>query len=296
MMKRLSVLIIASSITGAALADAPVFYGQQGSGAVPQDQTVSLPSPELLSKMKPTPMGQAGNHQQAVPDQQFVSAEPQGSQFGQVDKIAALEQQVRSLRGMVEIQGHEIKQLQASQRSLYSDLDQRMQSAVGGSQASQAPMDVSSQTLAANQSQADDGPSTTGKNSKDMAKEQQAYQKAYDLLRTKQYTNAQPALEDYIKQYPQGMYAVNAHYWLGELNLISGNSEQAKMEFNTVIKDYPSSKQVSDSMLKLGYILYDQQNWDLARKELDQVVSQFPNTSSALLAKQRLQLIEQQGH
>jgi len=43
-----------------------------------------------------------------------------------VQQLDALQAEVRQLRNSVEVQGHELEQLKARQRSLYDDLDQRL--------------------------------------------------------------------------------------------------------------------------------------------------------------------------
>ena len=50
--------------------------------------------------------------------------------------------------------------------------------------------------------------------------EGEAYRAAYALVRGQQFDQAVQAFNQFLQNYPDGRYAPNAHYWLGELYLV----------------------------------------------------------------------------
>lgn len=125
--------------------------------------------------------------------------------------------------------------------------------------------------------------------------EQAAYQKAYNLIKNKDYTGATTGMAAFVKQYPNSSYALNAHYWLGEMYLLQNMPAQAAVEFNSVIK-YPQNPKTGDAMLKLGFAYADEQKWTLARKQLMLVQTRYTGTTTGQLASERLKEMKLQGH
>ena len=44
-----------------------------------------------------------------------------------------------------------------------------------------------------------------------------AYDAAYALVQERQFDKAIPAFQQFLQRFPDGLYAANAHYWLGEM-------------------------------------------------------------------------------
>lgn len=222
-------------------------------------------------------------------DQQYVSAQTseQASASGPsyLARLSDLEDEVRQLRGQVEEQNHKLKQMVGLQTKIFQDLDSRVTKLSGGNRAGHD----STKLLEAKAGALEQKPPLTRSVSVDPANEQKSYQTAYDLLRNKQYAQAKLAMKDYVTNYPDGEFAVNAHYWLGELNLLTGDSKTAAKEFNTVIEKYPTSNKVSDAMLKTGLIYLEQDNQKAAKQQFQKIMQSFPNSASAGIAKRRLQ-------
>lgn len=181
-------------------------------------------------------------------------------------QIQQLQQAISDLRGIVEIQGHEIQDLK-------NQLNANAQNA-------NAPSTSSTDTAA---SAAPDAVSSTDDDQKKL------YDLAFQNIATKDYSRALEGMQAYLAKYPQGKFAANAHYWLGELYAISGDNDQAKQEFNTVISQFSTSNKVAESMLKLGLMSEDAGNTADAQQWFQQVVQKFPNSSAAQLATQHLQ-------
>lgn len=118
-----------------------------------------------------------------------------------------------------------------------------------------------------------------------------AYQSAYQTLRGGQYKEAIIALSAFSEQYPQSSYLPNAYYWQGEANYVLRNFEGAIKNFEVVIEQFPVSNKVAGAILKKGFSQYELGQVDMAKANLAKVIELYPATSSARLAKVRLDRI-----
>lgn len=215
-------------------------------------------------------------------------------------QISDLQNQIQQLRGQLQVQSHDLQLLNNQQRSFYQDVDQRIQQLKilvnsNGSDGS------SSTTNTAPATPAPATTKTTSMLSKPLAndtasadfnlKDAKTYQTAFSHILKKQFAKAQSGFDQYLRVYPNGRYAANAHYWLGEIYLRQGDSKKAQAEFNTVIKDYASSNKVADSRLKIAMIHMSQGQAKRAQQEYKAIKQQYPGTTAAQLASIQLQQI-----
>jgi len=253
-------------------------------------------------------------------------ASGQGQQPGLAElynQIQTLQLQVQQLQGQLEVQSHDLKLMEKQQRNLYKDLDSRVSQLAKAERGKAAkpssakapapvinasmPINDKTQGMSSSAGQAVPVRSVTNGQqaapvaesapapSADPQAEYQSYEKAYSLLLQKQYDQAILGMQAFLQQYPNGKYAPNANYWLGELYLLQGKLPQATSSFSQVIAKFPKSNKVPDAMLKLGFIYFDQGNMPQAQRELSKVQQQYPNSPAARLAAERLQTIQQQG-
>jgi tol-pal system protein YbgF len=208
-------------------------------------------------------------------------------QMGVVSQVKQLQQQVQELRGQLEIQAHDIKTLQDQLHAQYQDLDQRMTS--GNKPVAVAkPASTTSTPATATTATAPTKPMPVVATSN----ETDSYQAAYDFIKARDYAKAEPALQKYLNQYPQGAFSANAHYWLGEIYLSQGKAEQASQRFSTVIQQYPNYGKMAEAKLKLGFAYYDMGQIAQAKQQLQKVQQEYPNSPAARLATTRLQTIQ----
>lgn len=116
-----------------------------------------------------------------------------------------------------------------------------------------------------------------------------AYGKAFRLLSNKHFDEADTAFQKYLQHYPQGQFAVNAHFWLGEIAMMNQHFNVASKQFQTVVTQYPKSDKVSDAKLKIAVIHAAIGKTNLARKEFENIRKAYPGTTAAQLANIRLQ-------
>ncbi len=219
-----------------------------------------------------------------------------------LDKVQGMQQEIQELRGQLEVQAHDLKLLQEQQVTFYKDLDARLpneplKTAKNGPS---ADMSINPTASAKNPITVDTiptkpiiGPVINNTARNNPADEQISYLAAYELVKNKRFDEALTAMQTFVTQHPQGGYTANAHYWLGELYMVKKNYSGAIDHFNTVLKQFPSSSKSAASMLKIGYALAASGKRKDAILQLQQVVKNYPDTSTAQLAKTKLESL---GH
>ena len=82
-----------------------------------------------------------------------------------------------------------------------------------------------------------------------------------------------------------------AHYWLGELYLLDGDSASAKKHFETLLGQFGDNRRVPDAMFKLGRIYHQEGDVAKAKDILDRVVNEYAGSDSTAprLAREYLQ-------
>ena len=230
-----------------------------------------------------------------------------GGLFKLVDEVDSLGTEVRELRGQLEALSHRIDQLEERQRKLYLDTDQRLQrieSGAGAQVAGPSPQPATPSTVpptpgstATPTQPAATTPSTTPTPATtpgiDPFAEQQAYQSAFDLVRSGRYEEAAVAFQEFVVEYPTGSYADNALYWLGETYYVRHQFEQAVREYERLVATYPNSQKLPDALLKIGYSHDELGNTAEAERVLGQLIQSHPQSTAATLARKRLLIIRQ---
>ena len=214
--------------------------------------------------------------------------------------VQALQREVQSLRGEVELQGHTLTQLKQRQRELYLDIDRRLQRMETGQAGASAPAPSVAAPAPQPATPPQPGPppaaaapnQTTGSVSTvNAVEEQRAYQAAFDLLKSGRYDQATQAFQDFLGKYPSGEYADNANYWLAEAYYVTRKFEPALKQFESLVADYPQSQKLTHALLKIGYIHDELGQRDKAEQVLDELIRRFPDSTAAGLARKRLQRI-----
>lgn len=226
-----------------------VSYGLGGTAAV----TTTLPPPTA-----PGPGGEVENV---------------GGLFNQVQQ---LQNEVMRLNGVVEQLSYELRELREQSLERYIDLDQRV--AQGGV--------VAGPAAPGDGQPAEQSPRTPATTAPELPGEGEAYRAAYALVRGQEFDQAVGAFQSFLERYPDGRYAPNAHYWLGELYLVVQpmDAEAARQSFMLLLSQYPDNAKVPDALFKLGRVHYIKGNSARAREFLDRVVREYPSSAAARLA------------
>lgn len=207
--------------------------------------------------------------------------------MGQLD---ALQNEVRQLRGQLEVQGHEIERMKQRQREAAGDFDQRLQAIERRAVPSVAPMPGSGPTTIVTP------PISSSETAAPLSgNEQQAYDAAFALMKQGQYERAGASFREFIVRHPKSPLADNAQYWVAEAAYVTRNYKLARDEFEKVLARYPNSPKAPDALLKIGFSYHELGVLDKARETLNQVISKYPNTPVAKSAEARLAKLIKDG-
>jgi len=239
--------------------------------------------------------------------------QPASSESELFYQMQVMQEELMKLRGLVEEQGEQLRQLKQQRLDDYISLDRRLGALGGGSVppsdpkstdggpmppaaqnpeqtvlesgAPSASMEAPPYALPSNGIERAVPAGEPAPRHRDTAvptpNEERSYQNAYELVRDKEFAQATTAFNDFLAQFPSGAYAGNAHYWLGELYLLEGDSAAARKHFETLINEYPDNRKIPDGMFKLGRI-YDQDGQKSRAKEmLERVVKDYAHSGSS---------------
>ncbi|MCK7592639.1 tol-pal system protein YbgF [Pseudomarimonas salicorniae] len=242
-----------------------------------------------------------------------------------LNRIKQLQTEVQSLRGLVEQQSFEIESLKKRSRDQYLDLDSRIGRIEGNPLAPdpaaapqgvtmpdnaqplagpadpnvttptpvlmeepevRAPLDVPSQTAGVA-----GGDAAAAESIANPADERRMYESAFDALKEGRYAEAARRFQGFLNAYPNGEFAPNAHYWLGESYYVTQNYQIALDSFRTLLNRFPNSLKAPDALLKVGYCQYELRQWAEAEATLNQVVERYPDSTVSRLAQGRLRAL-----
>lgn len=202
------------------------------------------------------------------------SAGPQsGQNLGELMyQLQLLQQEVMNLRGQVEEQGHQLRQLKQQSLERYLDLDKRLGAGVA------TPAPDAGKAAAATATAVAAKPSVT-----EIPGETEAYRAAYGLVRSQQFDDSIAAFDAFLQTYPDGRYAANAHYWLGELYLVitPQDLEASRQAFTLLLREYPDNSKVPDALYKLGKVYFLKGNSTKSREYLERVIAEFGDSDSS---------------
>lgn len=237
-------------------------------------------------------------------------------------RLENLQKDVQNIQGDNEVQMHKLDEIRKRQRELYIDIDRRLLQ-LERKQTGRAPVAVDkSKSPASSASTAvtaaaaakaagsgahvsgtvAGGKPTGGRRTAVAAKpvlgephqetEQEAYQKAFNLLRELRYDKAGLAFRAFIEKYPEGRYAHIAQYWLAEASYAQRDFKTAIADYQKLIDDYAGSPKRAEAMLKIGYSYYELKDYPKAQAVLEQLLAAYPSTTEAGQAQNLLQKIK----
>jgi tol-pal system protein YbgF len=228
-----------------------------------------------------------------------------------VNQIAQLRSELQAQRAQIEELQHQLETQQQTSRTQYIDLDSRLGRIEGGATPAAAPAlpapppagkpaprpsrpaaSTAKATMPA--ASADTLPSVHGDAGAlaQGAGERAAYDDAFSALRAGQYAESARRFQAFLTQYPNGTYAPNALYWLGESYYVTQNYTLAQQQFQALLDRYPTHDKAPGALLKVGLSQFGLKQTDAAEATLQQVVTRYPGTDAATTAQDRLKAIQ----
>ena len=168
-------------------------------------------------------------------------------------QMQVMQQEILELRGALEEQAHQFKQLKQQRLDDYVDLDRRLGALnpVGGS------ANTSSNPSAGQAGSGQVSSGTTG-TALPVNDEKAHYQSAIDPIigKVKNLDLAISLLHEHLKRFPNGQFAGNAKYWLGESYLVKDNTAESRKWFESLLNEYPLHGKVPAAKYKLGVVYH----------------------------------------
>ena len=197
-------------------------------------------------------------------------------------RIDALQAELRTMRGEVELLQNQSEGGKQQSRSLYGDLEKRIAAleTLGG---------VAGTTSGSAGSAAPPQPAAGS------GGEQASYDAAFSALKGADYPKAIAGFKSFVGTYPASALASNAQYWLGEAYYVTREYQSAIGAFQKVTTDWPDSRKAPDALVKVGFTQSALGRNGDARVTLEDVVRRYPGTEAAQLATERLKRLPANG-
>ncbi|MCX7562818.1 tol-pal system protein YbgF [Xanthomonadaceae bacterium XH05] len=248
------------------------------------------------------------------------NAQQQSASVDLLNRITQLQTEVQVLRGMLEEQDFKLRELERRNRDLAVDFDSRLERLEGGTGAGNAPRLIDPEPVASPSASLggvvgsvagsdagtgfqDAGDLPTESSAQDVLQpqtpevvpdpmaERSAYDAAFEALKNGQYAEAARRFQSFLSQFPNGEYAPNAQYWLGESYYVTQNYQIALDAFERLLAQFPTSNKAPDALLKVGYSHYELRNWSQAEETLNRVIQLYPDSTVSRLAQGRLRAL-----
>ena len=181
-------------------------------------------------------------------------------------KIRALEQEITTLRNLIEENTYLIERYQELQQQRYLDLDKRLHSLLSGEL-----KELNEQSL--------------NLNDLNSTEEIDLYKEALELFEVSRYAEAIEVFRDLIISFPEGSYSADAYFWSGELYLAQEQLEDAREHYLVVAEKFKDHDRVADCLYKLGVIEKVLLNDGAANSYFSRLISEYPDTGATELAK-----------
>tara|TARA_Y100000590_G_C15464272_1_gene917667 strand:+ start:202 stop:873 length:672 start_codon:yes stop_codon:yes gene_type:complete len=192
-------------------------------------------------------------------------------------KISILEQEIATLRNLIEENTYLIERYQELQQQRYLDLDKRLHSLLSNEvddleQGSVLPQNANN------------------------SEEVDLYKKALIFFEESRYSEALGVFQELIITFPDGEYSADSYFWSGELFSAQGQFLDARENYLVVIQKYSNHNRVADSLYKLGLVEEVLGNEEEANTYYSKLISDFPETGAAELAKKSMKTLLQESN
>ena len=206
-----------------------------------------------------------------------LSSEEEGSLDLIYQKIGALEQEIATLRNLIEENTFLIERYQELQQQRYLDLDKRLHSILSGEL---EELNEGSLNL----------------NDLNSTEEIDLYKEALELFEVSRYAEALEVFRDLIISFPEGTYSADAYFWSGELYLVQEQLEDAREHYLVVAEKFKDHDRVADCLYKLGVIEKLLLNDEAANSYFSRLIFEYPDTGAAELAKKSKETLIQESN
>ncbi|MGQ0748980.1 MAG: tol-pal system protein YbgF [Betaproteobacteria bacterium] len=203
-------------------------------------------------------------------------------------QIEALREDMRQLRGQIEVVSHNIDMASKRQRDMYIDLDSRLRRLEQASAATQPPVTPPAVPTPPAAPSGTASPPVPGAAASPAMDEGRAYEAAQLHRRSGNYPVAITAFQSFIVQHPKSPLTPRAQYWIGDSYYNMRDYRNAIANQQKLLSAYPDSSSVPDALLNIASSQQELGDGAAARKTLDSLVARYPTSEAAEKARRRL--------
>ncbi len=214
----------------------------------------------------------------------LIAQESPAQMLDVLNRMGALEDDNRELRGQLEEAHHELTQLTKRMETLSADVDYRLNNPESGAGSATPPLPLP----LGGEHLSHQGSAATMHGATSSASEE--YEKARTLLEQGEYEAAEHAFSAFVRAHPKDEHAGAAQYWLGVTYFVRGQHEKAASAFATGYKTYPKSSKAADNLLKLAKSLSALDRKADACTTLDQLSAEHPKSHAKEVSSERKKL------
>ncbi|WP_374347371.1 YbgF trimerization domain-containing protein [Chitinimonas sp.] len=186
-----------------------------------------------------------------------------------VGQLDALNQQIATLRGQLEVATFTLQSLQKRQQDLYVDIDGRVRALEESKPAGQNPL---AQAASAQQE----------------AEAATAYEAAYNLYRDNKLKPAADAFAALAQKYPSSQAAPNALFWQGMAQAQGGDDKGSIAAWRRLVDSFPDHAKSPEALKAIASVQLDKGDRKGAVKTLKELVGAYPNSDAGKDAAKQL--------
>lgn len=209
-------------------------------------------------------------------------------------QLQAVREELRSMRGQLEVLSNNLEAASKRQRDMYVDLDTRLRRFEQGAPPGAAPPAPPGPGAAAPSSTAPAAPAPPFPAAAAQAAaappavdETRAYEAAQNQRRIGNYQAAVVAFQSFIRQYPRSPLAHRAQYWIGDSYYNLRDYRNAIANQQKLVATYPESASVPDALLNMASAYLELGDTANARKTMDGLIARYPSSEAAEKARRR---------
>jgi tol-pal system protein YbgF len=205
------------------------------------------------------------------------------------NQITGIREELRSMRGQLEVLSNSIEASGKRQRDMYVDLDTRLRRFEQGAPAGApgaAPAPGPGASAAPSAPAAGGAPAAVGGAA--AADEQRVYEAAQQQRRVGNYQAAIVAFQSFVAQFARSPLAHRAQYWIGDSYYNLRDFKNAIANQQKLVSTYPDSASVPDALLNIASSYIELGDNAAAKKTMDNLVARYPTSEAAEKAKRRL--------
>jgi len=233
-------------------------------------------------------------------------------QLAQVKRTASNKEEVNNINRTIAEQTQTLLKSNATLVAKVDQIEEKMQSAQGGTEQTNYRLDRMTQQLTQTQHDVDElkaaaartaaaaaapvpnpmpassGEMTVQPSNAPSEDPMQTYQAAMRDYQRGHYDLAVAGFRDFAAKNPNSELSGNAAYWIGESLYSQKKYREAIQQFDSVVTKYPRSDKVAGALLKKGYAYIALNDKSQGIVQLQYVVHEHPTSPEAALARQKL--------